>query len=105
MKYIVKDTTIIHGVGKEKAKTYLPGDEIELTKEEAQGLSVRPKKAEDALKDQEDEDVQEIDIESMSKKELIVALEELAVVIPKKANRNTLIDLLTEAREESRPGE
>ncbi len=46
-KYIVKDTHIKHGApGEKKAKTYAPGDEIELTKEEAGALghNVEPRK-------------------------------------------------------------
>lgn len=43
MKYIVKDTQIMHGVGQE-SRTYGPGDEIELTEKEAAtlGASVEP---------------------------------------------------------------
>lgn len=46
-KYIVKNTHIRHAApGDEKAKTYGPGDEIELTKEEAAtlGASVESKR-------------------------------------------------------------
>ncbi|MBI5885306.1 MAG: hypothetical protein HZB85_01835 [Deltaproteobacteria bacterium] len=46
-KYIVKNTHIKHAApGDEKAKTYGPGDEIELTKEEAAALvpNVEPKR-------------------------------------------------------------
>jgi len=39
-KYIVKNTHIKHAApGDEKAKTYSPGDEIELTKDEAAALA------------------------------------------------------------------
>ncbi|MEW5745277.1 MAG: hypothetical protein AB1805_07575 [Nitrospirota bacterium] len=38
-KYIVKDTHIMHGAkGAKEAKTYAPGEEIELTEEEAAAL-------------------------------------------------------------------
>jgi hypothetical protein len=42
-KYVVKDTLIRHGEGKE-AKDYAPGDEIELTAAQAKALggSVEP---------------------------------------------------------------
>ncbi len=46
-KYIVRNTHIRHAApGDEKAKTYGPGDEIELTKEEALSLgpNVEPKR-------------------------------------------------------------
>ncbi len=40
-KYRVKDTHIRHGAGKE-AKVYGPGDEMDLTEEQAAKLSVEP---------------------------------------------------------------
>ena len=44
-KYIVKDIHIKHGSGEKDARTYAPGDEIELTEDEAMklGASVTPK--------------------------------------------------------------
>ncbi|MDH4101732.1 MAG: hypothetical protein OEV28_14300 [Nitrospirota bacterium] len=45
MKYIVKDTHIQHGTTEKDIKLYGPGDEIELTEEQAGklGVSVVPK--------------------------------------------------------------
>ena len=91
LTYIVKDTTIIHARDKEPAKTYNPGDEIELTKDEAIGLSVELKKGK--------KDVDNADGLPMSKKEIIEALKELGVEIPKNANKDTLIALLESSRD------
>ncbi|MEW6115377.1 MAG: hypothetical protein AB1553_00550 [Nitrospirota bacterium] len=45
-KYIVEDTHIMHGSkGAKEAKMYAPGDEIELTEEEAAALGSRVKPA------------------------------------------------------------
>lgn len=45
MRYVVKDTHIRHGAGQD-ARTYGPGDEIELTEDEAErlGASIEPVK-------------------------------------------------------------
>jgi hypothetical protein len=51
-KYKVKDTHIRHGAGKE-AKVYGPGEEMELTEEQAAKLSVEPATEGSAKKDGE----------------------------------------------------